>query len=190
MVIKIKSFDMEIESDDVLSPSSPGNRFLRSTLPDTTEIALLEFFSRQTSYNPQVFFRYASDKTILFGTGRGTKHQRKLRIKVKNRLDYLWNRPHILQGCLEKAGLPVPSYISNLVCTISDSSDESPPRRPAELDIDIASVTSSSPPWTPAKSIVESPPPLPREGELNSEGIIRIIYCFRFSLTNNGCLLF
>ena len=161
------NFDMESESDDIASPSSPGNRFLHSTLPDRTETTLLEYFSRATSHDPRSFTRFASDKTTVFGTGRGTKVQRKLRVKVRNRVSYLWNHPHILQGCLERAGLPVPSYISNLVCGYESSEDSSivkSPPRPVDLDI----VAITSPPKKPrANWIVQSPPP-PREGELTS----------------------
>ena len=152
----------------IVSPSSQGNRFLRSRLPESTEIALLTFFSTARCGDAREFTRFCCDRNLVFGDPKGTKAQKNLqRTAVKNWRAYLSNNPRTLEACLVGRGLPVPSFIYRNSSSSRSLVVQSPPPDLSSLTTVLTPATPTKTLPTPSKSPIKKtlPPPSKDRGE-------------------------
>jgi hypothetical protein len=150
----------------IVSPSSQGNRFRHSRLPESTEIALLTFFSTARFGDAREFTRFCWDRNLVFGDPKGTKAQKNLRTAVKNRRAYLSNNPKTLEACLVGRGLPVPSFIYWNSSSSRSLVVQSPPPDLSSLTSVLTPATQTKTLPTPSKSPIKTlPPPSKDRGE-------------------------
>jgi hypothetical protein len=80
-----------------------------SSLPELSEVALLHYLG---NHNPKIekFHRYAKGRESVFGSYVGTESERKLRVRVQQRLYRLTKKPARVRQALRERHIQIPAH--------------------------------------------------------------------------------